>query len=241
MLAEIVVPNLAVDTPLWLSLLATAVGALLGALMAVEARSFDFIGIFVFAAILGFGGGIIRDLLIGNLPPLALRTPWYLLVVVLCAIAVGLVGQQVARSKIVLVVLDAATLGLFAIIGTQAALFKHISVWPAMFIGVLAAVGGGIVADIFMRRTPSIALPGPPVALAAVVGAVTYGIDVGVYGLEGGRATMMAIGLTFAVRIGTYLLGVQTTTVSVASAKQHRLIRPIHAGRIGRPPGRRDS
>ncbi len=241
MLANVVVPDLATATPLWLSLLATGVGALLGALLAVEAKSFDFIGLFIFAAILGFGGGIIRDLLVGNFPPLALRSPWYLLVVLVCAIVVGVVGRYVAKSKIVLVILDAATLGLFAIIGTQAALDKDMDVWPAVFVGALASVGGGVIADIFMRRTPSITMPGPPYALAAVAGAGTYGVAVGVMNINGGWATMMAIGITFAVRIGTYLLGVQTSIITMPTTGQQRQIRAARPSPENRPPGRKSN
>ncbi len=240
-MANVVFPNLAIANPLWLSLLATGVGALLGALMAVEAKSFDLIGLFIFAAILGFGGGVIRDLLIGNFPPLALRSPRYLFVVLGCAIVVGVLGRYVAKSKIVLVILDAATLGLFAIIGTQAAFDKDMDVLPAVFVGVLASVGGGVIADIFMRRTPSIAMPGPPYALAAVAGAVTYGVAVGVMHINGGWATMMAIGITFAVRIGTYLLGMQTSTITMPTPGQHRQIRAARPSPENRPPGRKDT
>ncbi len=239
MLANVVVPDLATATPLWLSLLATGVGALLGALLAVEAKSFDFIGLFIFAAIIGFGGGIIRDLLVGNFPPLALRSPWYLFVVLVCAIVVGVVGRYVAKSKIVLAILDAATLGLFAIIGTQAAFDKDMNALPAVFVGVAAAVGGGVIADIFMRRTPSIAMPGPPYALAAVAGAGTYGVAVGFMNINGGWAAMMAIGITFAVRIGTYLLGVQTSTITMSTPGQQRQIRAARPSPENRPPGRK--
>ncbi len=80
---------------------------------------------------------------------------------------------------------------------------------------------------------------GPPYALAAVAGAGTYGVAVGVMNINGGWATMMAIGITFAVRIGTYYLGVQTSPITMSTPGQQRQIRVARPSSGNRPPGRK--
>jgi uncharacterized membrane protein YeiH len=78
------VPNIAANTPLWLALVTTFVAAVSGAILGRQPGkvSYDIVGVTVFAFVLGLGGGITRDVLLGNLPPLALRSPWYVVCVV---------------------------------------------------------------------------------------------------------------------------------------------------------------
>jgi uncharacterized membrane protein YeiH len=163
-----------IEIPLWLNLSATAVGALEGALIAGRARKYDLTGVFIIALCLGFGGGLIRDILLGSLPPAALQSPWYLLTVV-AAMAVAVpFSHRVRGMPSTLVLLDALTLGLFAVVGTDKALQFDVPLVAALFIGTAASVGGGIAADLLMQRTPMVLKPAPLYALAGLAGAVTF-------------------------------------------------------------------
>ena len=85
-----VLPDLATQTPLWLALLTVGVNAIVGALRASsdDEHHWDIVGLSTFAVLMGLGGGFIRDILVGNTPVESLRTPWYLVTVV---VGIGLV------------------------------------------------------------------------------------------------------------------------------------------------------
>jgi len=71
-------------------------------------------------------------------------------------------------------VADALTTGLFAVVGTNKAVLYHLGFLPAGLIGILAGVGGSVLADVLMGETPSIMVMGPPNAVAAALGAMTH-------------------------------------------------------------------
>lgn len=97
MLNSMDVPNIAVNTPLWLALITTGVGAVQGAALGRSDESgkagIDVIGMAVFALLLGLGGGMVRDTMLGNTPFVALRTPWYVLTVLVAVVLVLALGR----------------------------------------------------------------------------------------------------------------------------------------------------
>ncbi|MGI9116728.1 MAG: trimeric intracellular cation channel family protein [Gaiellales bacterium] len=204
-------PNLAKDTPVWLSLVATAVGALEGALMARQhGRRLDIAGVGVLAISLGFGGGLIRDVLIGNTPPEALRHWEYIAVVALAVLVILALGRQIARFTSALFILDALTLGLFAAVGAQYAVTFHLPAITAVFVGSFAAVGGGVAASLLLGETPRLLRPGPPYAIAAVAGAITYVL---LDGVSGGLASFACIVVVFAIRVVAERAGLRTSAI----------------------------
>jgi len=198
------------ELPLGVSLTATGAGALVGALRGLGDENHDVMGMAVLALCLGFGGGLARDILLGESPPIPLRTPWHVLLVGLATVLVALFGRHIRRLEPVLMVFDAASLGLFAILGTQQALLRGVPLLPAIVVGAVAAVAGGIAADLLQQRTPMVLAPGPPYALAATAGAASFGMLVDLGGIDARAAAAIAVVLTFAGRITTYLLGIET-------------------------------
>ncbi len=165
--------DLALSTPLWLAVLTIVVNALVGALHGYldRDRHWDVVGIVTFALVMGLGGGFLRDVLLG-LPAQSLRTPWPVLatlVAVPFARAVAPVAQRIPR---LLGALDALALSLFAITGTATASAHGVPALPAVLVGVISAVGGGVLVSVLRGEVPSILVPSRPQALlAAVVGA----------------------------------------------------------------------
>jgi uncharacterized membrane protein YeiH len=207
-------PNIVIKTPEWLALLTTGVGALEGALIARQSRSaqLDVVGAFVFALFLGLGGGLARDILLGNDPVVALRTPWYLLVVVVCT-GVVLLGSKYmpstnARSTILL---DAITLGLYAGIGVQYALDFKVSIVGAIIVGLFASLTGGVVVALLRKQTPQIIVSGSPYALLALAGVLTY---LALAQVSGGLASFACVGIVVTLRFATLHWRIQTKTVS---------------------------
>ena len=94
-------PNIASDTPLWLALLTTFIAAMSGALRGRDPGRvrYDIIGILVFAFCLGVGGGVTRDLLLGNTPPVVLREPAYVVAVLAATVLVLATGIATPRVE----------------------------------------------------------------------------------------------------------------------------------------------
>ncbi len=201
--------QVATHTPLWLAVSVTAVGATLGALLAVKS-GMDLVGIYMFAIVMGFGGGMIRDTILGNLPPQALLIPDHLIACLVCATLVLLLRNWLPEKiTLVLVFLDAWFLGLLATVGVQASFDKGLGIYAAVFVGTIAAVGGGIIADLLLQKTPSLLIPGPPYALAGFAAALTYAFFTHIVPLR--LAGVLAILVAFAIRLGTYWFGFQTS------------------------------
>ena len=153
------------------------VGALGGALSAVrETRyKYDLVGVTGLAFASALGGGITRDLILQKGPPLAFVDVRYLMAA-LAGAAVGLVfASRVGRStERVIVFIDAAALGLFAVAGSTRALEAGLQRLPAFLLGGVTAVGGGCVRDVLSGRTPKIFERGELYAIAAGFSAAMF-------------------------------------------------------------------
>jgi len=205
------IPNIAADTPIWLSLIATATGALQGALLGRQrSPTIDIAGLSMLALSLGFGGSVVRDVLIGNTPPEALRHWYYIAMVVVAIVVIIAFGREIARLSYSLFILDALTMGLFAAVGAQYAITFHLPSLTAILVGSFASVGGGVAASLLLREVPQIMRPGPPYAVAAVAGTVVY---VALDGLIGGLAAIACVIVVFAIRVIAERKGLRTRPI----------------------------
>jgi Glycine transporter len=91
----------------------------------------------------GLSGGIIRDILLGALPPATFSDWRYLAVAAAGGLAAFAPGRQLARLATLITLLDAAGLGLFAVTGASKALGLGLGAAPAVILGAVAGVGGG--------------------------------------------------------------------------------------------------
>jgi uncharacterized membrane protein YeiH len=156
-------------TQLSLDLVGVFVFALSGGLAAVRAR-LDLFGVIVVAAVTALGGGVLRDTLLGANPPYSLRHWPYLAVPVLAAMVVFRWHPQVARARKLVLVLDAAGLGLFTVTATQQSLLAHLGWAGACVVGLIAGIGGGLIRDVLLRQIP-VVLQREIYAVAALIGA----------------------------------------------------------------------
>jgi uncharacterized membrane protein YeiH len=127
-----------------------------------------------FGVLMGLGGGFIRDVLVGNVPVESLRTPWLLATVVGAIILVLLFGQRLSRVGVLVRLLNALALGLFAICGVAYALRADLPVISAIFVGVVSAVGGGVLVSVMKDEVPDILLTSAPNALVALLVSGVY-------------------------------------------------------------------
>jgi uncharacterized membrane protein YeiH len=187
--------------PLWADLLAVGIGAVQGALFAAQFRNrrLDLLGVAIVGIATGFGGGLLRDIMFTT-DIAALRSNWYLVVATAAALLGMLLERLFSRVNGVITVLDALTIGLFCAIGTTKALAFGLPEVPAVFVGVLAAVGGSILRDLLLNLPIALMHVGSLYALAAVGGAATLVVltAVGVDVLVGAIVCVLA---TFGIRV----------------------------------------
>lgn len=180
---------------------ATAAFGLTGALAAVR-RSYDVVGVFFLAAATALGGGLIRDgLFLGNLPPLAVRNPAYLAIVVAASALGLLLGKRMRHYERWIMVGDALGLGAYAVVGTQMSMQAGLAVLPALLIGALNATGGGLLRDVLAREEPFVFRPGEFYVLVAVAGAAAFAALERLAHLDAKTAALCAIAFTFALRL----------------------------------------
>ncbi|MGV3713478.1 trimeric intracellular cation channel family protein [Pseudolysinimonas sp.] len=187
--------------PLWADLLAVGIGSLQGATFAAQFRDrrLDLLGVAIIGIATGFGGGLIRDLLL-NETPKALQSNWYLPVATAAALVGMLLERLFSRLEKLITGLDALTLGLFGAIGTTAALAAGLPEIPAVFVGAIAAVGGSILRDLLLGVPIALMHVGSLYAVAAMVGAMSIVVLVA-FGVDILLAASIGVALTFLVRI----------------------------------------
>jgi uncharacterized membrane protein YeiH len=175
---EILAAVQTLSIPASVDLAAIVIGALTGGLLAAR-EGFAVSGVLLLAVSGGLGGGLIRDVLLGDLPPAALTDRSYLPAVAITAAVTFFFSGWLSRLTGLLVVLDAATLGLFTVIGAQKAQLAELPSASVVFIGTLTAVGGAVIRDVLLAQRADIVQPGPYNAVAALIGAAALTVLAG--------------------------------------------------------------
>lgn len=187
-----------------LNLLGTFVFGLSGAMVAIR-RRFDIFGILVLAVATGVAGGILRDVLLGAVPPEVLVTIWPMLVAAFAGICAFFFKPLIDRFTRPVMLLDAIGLGVFAVAGCRKAMIYGLDPAGAILLGVMTAIGGGMLRDIMAAEVPRV-LHEEVYALAAFVGAAAYAAAIWLVVPEVTAATaavLLAVGLRLAsVRYG---------------------------------------
>lgn len=155
-----------------LDLVGVFVFALSGGLVAVKKR-LDLFGVLVLAAMAGLGGGVLRDLLLGDVPPVGIGDWRLLSAAALGGLVTFLYHPEVERTSRLVRVLDAAGLAAFAVAGSLKAVL-HPAVPPvaAVLIGIVTAIGGGVLRDLLAGQVPEVLrreLYAVPAALGATI------------------------------------------------------------------------
>jgi uncharacterized membrane protein YeiH len=185
-----------------LDLVGIFVFALSGGLVAVR-KELDIFGVLVLAGITGLGGGFLRDVLIGAVPPAALADWRYLLVPVVAGLVTFWFHPALGRRERLVNVFDAAGLGLFCVTGALKALAFGLGPLPAALMGMLTGIGGGMLRDLLAGRVP-VVLRGELYATPALVGAT-----IAVIGSEAGLRPAVVAAPAALVCIGWRLLAMR--------------------------------
>ena len=225
-------------TPLAADLIAVGVGSLQGALFAAGFKRIDLLGVAIIGIASGIGGGFLRDILLG-VTPAAFSINWYLIVATGAAFIGMLLPRLFERVDPAITVLDALSIGMFGAIGTTKALSLDMPVVPALFIGTVSAVGGGVLRDLMLNIPIALMHVGSLYAVASLVGVgvlvalLAFGVPVVVAGIV--CVVVTAVLRLLAVRFG-WSLPEQRALSRLRLRRQREVEQTIEALKTGTIP-----
>ena len=187
-----------------LDFVGTFVFGLSGAAAAVK-RNLDLFGVLVLSLVAATTGGIVRDVLIGAIPPATLADWRYLAISLSAGILTFYWLPIVDRLRSPVQLFDAAGLALFAVSGTQKALAYGLDAPMAALLGMVTGIGGGMARDVLLREIPTV-LRAELYAVAALAGASTVVIGE-VLDLPSAVTIFAAIFVCFGLRVGSIYRG----------------------------------
>jgi uncharacterized membrane protein YeiH len=150
------------EPPLLLAfdLAGTFVFAVDGAITGLEAARLDIVGMVTLGIVTALGGGVVRDVLIGAVPPSTFRYWPYLAVAAGGALLAFFFSRVLRRFTLPIDFLDAAGLSLFCVTGATKSLEYGLGAAPAVILGAVTGVGGGTIRDVLVRRVPTVLTSG---------------------------------------------------------------------------------
>lgn len=192
-------------------ILGTIAFAISGVLVATT-RRMDIFGSFVLAAATAVGGGIVRDLLIGRIPPTAFRSGLYFWLIMGSIVGTALLIRYVrfqdkpifaTRSKQLYLLCDAIGLGSFTITGTLLGYSMYPELWILdITLGVITAVGGGVIRDVLAGLIPGV-LKTDIYATASIIGAAVLYVFISLPDVSTVEAAMASFLVTVGIRLLT--------------------------------------
>ncbi len=172
-----------------LDYLGTIAFAVTGASKAIAHKA-DIFGIIVLATVVGVGGGVTRDVIFGRFPT-AFSDPIYVSITVLVGVVMFFLYVKFKKQMGIWLVFDAVGLGVFSILGASIAYqVVGLEFLPMLFAGMITAIGGGILRDVFVREIPIVFVK-EVYAIASIIGIVVFyailssGVDVQIASIIG--------------------------------------------------------
>ncbi|MEV0713174.1 TRIC cation channel family protein [Asanoa sp. NPDC050611] len=192
---------------LWIELVAAGLGGLQGALFAAgeRHRRIDVLGVVVIGLAVSVGGSLLRDTVLDQ-PPVVIWKNWYLLVAGAAAVLGMMLHPALGRAGRLITVLDAVVMGLFGAIGASKALSLGVGAAGALVVGVIAAIGGGMLRDVILNLPVSFLHVGTLYAVAAGAGAGTL-ILLAELGTPTVIAGLTCVAVTTSVRLAAVRFG----------------------------------
>ncbi|MBV1851500.1 trimeric intracellular cation channel family protein [Catellatospora tritici] len=166
---------------------------------AAVGKRLDIFGVVFVGFVAALGGGILRDLVINQVPPLVFANWRYPATAIAASLAVFWLHPHLERLRRTVYGLDAAGLGLFTVTSTLKALDAGVPAFGACLLGMLTGIGGGLVRDLLLGEIP-VVLRREIYAVASLLGAIMVAVLAG-SGLGNALTYTAAVLLVFVVRI----------------------------------------
>ena len=189
-----------------LDLLGVFANGLLGGAVA-RTQNMDLFGFAAMGLVSGLGGGIIRDVLLEHGTPAALVDPAYIPTALAGAAIAFLMYIQSRAWNRVFILVDAAAISCWATAGALKTLEAGLEWLPAVLLGTITAIGGGVSRDLMLQRVPAVFKDGPLYATVAIVVAVIQVAFAEAYGTRFFTGTAVAIGVGIVLRLVAYWRG----------------------------------
>lgn len=195
--------------PFWFEMLATITGAISGSMSASRAQ-YDIFGTMVIAIIMGLFGGILRDILLQDYGIYAFQKPELIIACVITAFIVFYFGRLTTYLNPVIDIVDGLSVGMWAIISAGKGLSAGLGIVPAVVLGTVVSIGGGVMRDIMMNKQISAFRPGSLYGTAALLGTVVFAIMKSFHILDDWSAIICLL-LIMGIRFGSMAFGWHTT------------------------------
>lgn len=153
-------------------IIGTVAFAISGALIGVS-KQLDIFGVIILSITTAVGGGIFRDILIGEIPPVSFRNPMFCLISMVAALVTCYFYKKIIHFKNIILICDAIGLGVFTALGANAAFSSNMDKpFIVISMGVITGIGGGILRDVFVKDIPFV-FKKEIYAVASILGALS--------------------------------------------------------------------
>ncbi|ERI93619.1 hypothetical protein HMPREF1982_01601 [Clostridiales bacterium oral taxon 876 str. F0540] len=154
-------------------IIGTIAFAISGALIGIE-KKLDLFGVIFLAITTAVGGGIFRDIIIGNTPPTAFVNPTSCIISIATALITFYFYKKLHKLKNIIVISDALGLGVFTAVGANTAVTHEMNyAFIVISMGLITGVGGGILRDVFVKDIPFV-FRKEIYAVASILGALCF-------------------------------------------------------------------
>lgn len=211
--------------PMWIDYAAVFVFGITGT-MTARVKGYDFVGAFVLAGITAVGGALLRDGLCiqTDISPL-FSDSGYIISLTAAWIFGMYFGEYLMRFDNFIIICDAAGLGLYAVFGTNKAMAYDLSIPVAIGVGMINAIGGGLLRDVISREEPMVFKPGQFYTGIAVFSSVLF---IALYHvMPPTLATLLVVIITIALRLIVIHYNLHTQSVADAQDRVKRLLKAI--------------
>lgn len=174
-----------------------------GALIGIK-KELDLFGVICLCVTTSLGGGIIRDLFVGNVPPIAFVEPSYFFVSLSAGILTWFFYERINRLGLIILISDAIGLGVFTAVGSNTAitLFDN-EPFLVVSMGLITGIGGGVLRDLFAKEIPYV-FRKEIYAIASILGSISLILT---YTLFPHMVSLyICLGVTFTLRMVSVLL-----------------------------------
>ena len=190
-----------VALPISIDLAATFLFSMTGAIAAIR-RHYDPVGLFVLALASGLGGGLLRDgLFLQTGPPAAMRESSYMFAVLAGCVVAWLFFKHVERLSKPFLIFDALGTGAYGVVGASKAFEVGLEIPACIFVGVVNAVGSGLIRDVLVRDEPLLLKPGQFYVIASLLGVTGFAVLAAYFRVSLVPSAISAIVITFVLRM----------------------------------------
>ena len=163
-----------------------------------SAKQFDWFGAYIVGTATAFGGGTIRDIMLG-IPPFWMTNPVYIICCGLSLLYVILFGKKIIRQQSTWFIFDTIGLALFNITGLEKTLNMGYPVWTAVIMGCVTGAAGGVIRDILINEVPLV-FRKDIYAMACIAGGIVYIIGYSV-GLQAEVNAILSAIIVISIRL----------------------------------------